>query len=126
MSQIIEVKVPDIGDFKDVPIIEICVKAGDPVKAEDALLTLESDKATIDIPSPVDGIVKDIRVKIGDKVSEGTPIVRLEASVAGKQAEAGQKKAAADRLWQEGTALFNQGRPSEALAKFRESLGPKP
>ena len=88
MSQIIEVKVPDIGDFKDVPIIEICVKAGDPVKAEDALLTLESDKATIDIPSPVDGIVKDIRVKIGDKVSEGSVVITLEAGASSTTAAA--------------------------------------
>ncbi len=71
MSQIIEVKVPDIGDFKNVPIIELCVKAGDCIKVDDALMTLESDKATIDIPSPIDGIVKEFKVKVGDKVSEG-------------------------------------------------------
>ena len=79
MSQIIEIKVPDIGDFKDVPIIELCVKIGDSVKAEDALLTLESDKATIDIPSPTDGVVKEFKVKVGDKVSEGTLVAVLEA-----------------------------------------------
>ena len=71
MSQIIEVKVPDIGDFKDVPIIDLCVKVGDTVKAEDALVTLESDKATIDIPSPAGGVIREFKVKIGDKVSEG-------------------------------------------------------
>ncbi len=80
MSQIIEAKVPDIGNFTDVPIIEICVKAGDRVKAEDALLTLESDKATIDIPSPVDGIIKEIKVKVGDKISEGMLVVLIEAA----------------------------------------------
>ena len=80
MSQIIEVKVPDIGDFKDVPIIELCVKVGDAVKAEDALLTLESDKATIDIPSPADGTIKEIKVKPGDRISEGTLVVLLETS----------------------------------------------
>ena len=79
MSQIIEVKVPDIGSFKDVPIIEVLVKAGDAVKAEDALLTLESDKATIDIPSPTDGVVKELKVKVGDKVSEGSVVITLEA-----------------------------------------------
>jgi dihydrolipoamide dehydrogenase len=80
MSQIVEVKVPDIGDFHDVPIIEIAVKPGDTVEAEDALLTLESDKATIDIPSPSGGVVKEIRVKVGDKVSEGSVVVLIEAA----------------------------------------------
>ena len=80
MSQIIEVKVPDIGDFKNVPIIEIAVKVGDSVAAEEALMTLESDKATIDVPSPCDGIIKEITVKAGDKVSEGSLILLLESS----------------------------------------------
>ena len=80
MSQIIEVKVPDIGDFKDVPVIELCVKVGDSVAAEDALVTLESDKATIDIPSPAAGVVKELKVAIGDKVSEGTVVAVLEAA----------------------------------------------
>jgi len=66
---VIEVKVPDIGDFKDVPVIEIAVKPGDTVKAEDPLVTLESDKATMDVPSPAAGTVKEIKLKIGDKVA---------------------------------------------------------
>ena len=88
MSQIIEVKVPDIGDFKDVPIIDLAVKPGDSVKAEDALLTLESDKATIDIPSPADGVVKEFKVKVGDKVGEGSVVLMLE--IAGDLADEGQ------------------------------------
>ena len=80
MSQLIEVKVPDIGNFHDVPIIELSAKPGDAVKAEDALMTLESDKATIDIPSPADGILKEFRVKVGDKVSEGTLVAVIEAA----------------------------------------------
>ena len=80
MSQAIEVKVPDIGDFKDVPVIEVLVKPGDSVKAEDPLLTLESDKATMDVPSPAAGVVHDVRVKVGDKVSEGVVVMTLEAS----------------------------------------------
>jgi len=60
MSNIVEVKVPDIGDFKDVPIIEVLVKVGDTVKAEDSLITLESDKATMDVPSPVSGVVTEL------------------------------------------------------------------
>jgi pyruvate dehydrogenase E2 component (dihydrolipoamide acetyltransferase) len=80
MSKEIEVKVPDIGDFSDVPVIEVLVKVGDSVKAEDALVTLESDKATMDVPSPADGKVKAVQVKVGDKVSQGTPILLLEGA----------------------------------------------
>jgi len=75
----IEVKVPDIGDFKDVPIIEILVKAGDAVTAEQPLLTLESDKATLEVPAPSAGVVATILAKVGDKVSMGTPLLTLEA-----------------------------------------------
>ncbi|MEP6658064.1 MAG: biotin/lipoyl-containing protein, partial [Betaproteobacteria bacterium] len=78
MTQLIEVKVPDIGDFKDVPVIEVLVKPGDEVKAEDSLVTLESDKATMDVPSPAGGVVKEMRVKLGDKVGEGHVILTLE------------------------------------------------
>ena len=72
-----EVRVPDIGDFKDVPVIDVLVKPGDTVKAEQALLTLESDKATMDVPSPLNGVVQEIKVKVGDKVSEGAVILTL-------------------------------------------------
>ena len=80
MSDIVEIKVPDIGDFKDVPVIEVLIKVGDVVKAEDSLITLESDKATMDVPSPVAGVVRELLVKPGDKLSEGTLIARLEAT----------------------------------------------
>jgi len=76
----IEVKVPDIGDFKNIPVIEILVKPGDTVRAEDPLVTLESDKATMEVPSPVAGTVREIRIKVGDKVSEGALVLMLEAS----------------------------------------------
>ena len=79
----VEVKVPDIGDFKDIPVIEIFVKPGDVVKVEDSLVTLESDKATMDVPSPAAGTVKEVRVKLGDKVGEGSVIVVLESAAAG-------------------------------------------
>ena len=82
MAQLIEVKIPDIGDFHDVPIIDLCVKPGDSIKAADALLTLESDKATIDVPSPVDGVFKEFKVKVGDTVSQGTPVAVIEAGEA--------------------------------------------
>src|SRR5216110_3528248 len=73
-----EIKVPDIGDFKDVPVIEVMVKVGDQVKPEDALVTLESDKATMEVPSPAAGTVREVKVKVGDKVSQGTVIAVLE------------------------------------------------
>jgi pyruvate dehydrogenase E2 component (dihydrolipoamide acetyltransferase) len=76
-SGVAEVRVPDIGDFKDVPVIEVLVKAGDTVKAEDPLVTLESDKATMDVPAPLGGVVKELRVKVGDKVSEGSVVLVL-------------------------------------------------
>src|SRR5436853_308967 len=82
----IEVKVPDIGDFKDVPVIELLVKPGDSVKAEDSLVTLESDKATMDVPSPSAGRVKDLKVKLGDKVSEGSVLLTLDTEGAGAAA----------------------------------------
>jgi len=86
MSQIIEVRVPDIGDYKDVPVIEVMVKPGDVVKAEDPLVTLESDKATMDVPAPAAGTVQELRVKVGDKVSEGALVLVLEAGAAEKPA----------------------------------------
>jgi len=78
MSNAIDIKVPDIGDFKDVPVIEIFVKVGDTVKAEDPLVSLESDKATMDVPAPQGGKVKSIAVKVGDKVSEGSILMAFE------------------------------------------------
>src|SRR3982751_4280438 len=91
MATTIEVKVPDIGDFKDVPVIEVFVKSGDRVKAEDPLVSLESDKATMDVPSPVDGIVKELKVKVGDKVSEGSLILVVDADAAPAGAAPPQK-----------------------------------
>lgn len=83
MSQLIEVKVPDIGDYTDVPVIDICVLPGDVVKLDDALVTLESDKATMDVPSTVAGVVREVRVQLGEKLSEGAVVAVIEASAAG-------------------------------------------
>ena len=80
MSQLIDIKVPDIGDFTDVPVIEVFVKPGDVIKIDDALVTLESDKATMDVPASAAGTVKEVLVKLGDRISEGTVVVRVEAS----------------------------------------------
>ncbi len=77
---LIEVKIPDIGDFKDVDVVEVLVKVGDKVEKEQSLLSLESDKATIEIPSPHAGVVKELRVKVGDKLSQGATVLMLEES----------------------------------------------
>ena len=88
MAETKRVLIPDIGDFKDVPVIEVLVKAGDKVKAEDSLIVLESDKATIEVPSPFSGVVKDVSVKVDDKVSEGTPVLEMEVSATESAASA--------------------------------------
>jgi pyruvate dehydrogenase E2 component (dihydrolipoamide acetyltransferase) len=79
---LVEIKVPDIGDYKNIPVIEILVAPGDTVSAEDPLMTLESDKATMEVPAPVAGVVRELKIKIGDKVSEGTLVMTLEAGAA--------------------------------------------
>ena len=94
MSNIVEVKVPDIGDFTDVPVIDVFVKVGDTIKVDDALVTLESDKATMDVPSSVAGVVKEVKVKLGDKVSEGSVIVIVETAGGGAVAAAAPQAAA--------------------------------
>lgn len=88
MAEVKQVLVPDIGNFKDVSVIEVAVKAGDKVAAEQALISLETDKATIDVPAPFDGVVKEVKVKVGDKVSEGSLIFLMEASGGAAQAAA--------------------------------------
>ena len=82
MGALVDIKVPDIGDFTDVEVIEVMVKPGDPVRVDDSLITIESDKASMEVPATQAGIVKEIRVKIGDKVSEGSPIVVIETAAA--------------------------------------------
>jgi pyruvate dehydrogenase E2 component (dihydrolipoyllysine-residue acetyltransferase) len=92
MAAVMEVKVPDIGDFKDVPVIEVMVKAGDHVKPEDSLVSLESDKATMEVPAPVGGVVKEVKLKVGDKVSEGALIMLLDTTGTGATATAAAPK----------------------------------
>lgn len=95
MSQTIEIKVPDIGNFNDIPVIEVMVKAGDTVAVEQSLITLETDKATMDVPSPAAGVVKTMKVKVGDKVSEGSVILMLEVQDAGVRIQDSAKPAVA-------------------------------
>ncbi|MGB9194927.1 MAG: biotin/lipoyl-containing protein, partial [Azonexus sp.] len=82
MSQLIEVKVPDIGDFSDVPVIDLFAKVGDSIKVDDAIATLESDKATMDVPSTVDGVIREVLVQLGSKVSEGVVLIKVETGAA--------------------------------------------
>src|SRR5947207_12035087 len=84
----IDIKIPDIGDFNDVDVIEVMVKPGDRVNVEQSLITIESEKATMEVPSPQAGVVKEVKVHLGDKVSEGSPIVVLEVDAAEAKAAA--------------------------------------
>jgi dihydrolipoamide dehydrogenase len=92
MSQVIEIKVPDIGDFSNIPVIEVLVKPGDAITKEDTLVTLESDKATMDVPSPATGVVRDLKIKVGDKVSEGSLLLTLESQEQANKSEMPQGK----------------------------------
>jgi len=95
MSQLIEVKVPDIGDFDAVPVIELFVKVGDTIAVDDAIATLESDKATMDVPSSAAGVVKEVLIGIGDKVAEGTVLIKVESTTASAATSAGAPAPAA-------------------------------
>ncbi len=116
----IEVKVPDIGDFKDIPVIEVFVKPGDSVKADDSLITLESDKATMDVPSPAGGIVRDLKLKLGDKASEGTVILTLESAAA---APSPQPAAASAPSPQPSPASAPSPQPSPARGRGGNGVG---
>src|SRR5512139_3531020 len=94
MANLVEVKVPDIGDFKDVEVIEVLVKPGDAVAKEQSLVTVESDKASMEIPSSHAGVVKELKVKLGDKISEGSLLLTLESSTTAQAAPAPARAAA--------------------------------
>jgi pyruvate dehydrogenase E2 component (dihydrolipoamide acetyltransferase) len=115
----IDVKVPDIGDFKDVPVIEVLVKPGDVVKVDQSLITLESDKATMDVPSPLEGTIAEVLAKVGDKVSMGALIARVDSADGGTpKDEAAPAKAAAP-----GKA---HAAPAKAASPERASAAPAP
>src|SRR5213593_385685 len=116
---LIEVKVPDIGDFKDVEIIELLVKPGDTVKAEQSLITVESDKASMEIPSSHAGVVKELKIKVGDKVSKGSLIAVIEA--AGGAAPAAPAAPAAKPAAQEPAAAPARQIPTAALPPHEPS-----
>jgi dihydrolipoamide dehydrogenase len=112
MANLIDVKVPDIGDFEDVPIIEVLVRPGDRIKTEDPLVTLESDKASMEVPSPVDGVVKDVKVKVGDKVSEGSLLLIADAEAAPAGAAPREKVTGGGRSSGEGSPVADYGAAS--------------
>lgn len=120
MSQVIEVKVPDIGDYKDVPVIEVLVNVGDVVEPEQSLLTLESDKATMDVPSPVGGTIKSVHVKQGDPISEGVLIFTVEAAAA---ASADKAPASAEK---QATSEKAAAAPAPAAAAPAAPAAPAP
>ncbi|WMJ09923.1 dihydrolipoyllysine-residue acetyltransferase [Nitrosomonas sp. sh817] len=121
MAEIKKVLIPDIGDFKDVPVIDILVKPGDAVSVEDSLITLESDKATIEIPSPYAGVIKEIFVKAGDKTSEGNAILAIEITGDTQTEAAGQLEASTISV-QTDTALSAPANLPEAAQEIPKPL----
>lgn len=124
VAEIKEVAVPDIGDFDAVPVVEIMVKAGDSVQQEDPLIVLESDKATVEVPSPYTGKIKQIKLKTGDKVSRGTPILTIEVTAASadlpeQPPEATQKKETGDALSNQ--PVTSDGQPTAPLPDHTQS-----
>ena len=122
-----EVRVPDIGDFTDVPVIEIHVSAGDTVAVEDPLVTLESDKATMDVPAPEAGVIQQLQVTIGDRVSEGSVLMTLASDrdgAAGSASEAPPASTGAAR--QAHRPARRAPRPRRPLVRHRPRLPPPP
>jgi dihydrolipoyl dehydrogenase len=108
----IEVSVPDIGDFRDVPVIEVLVKPGDAIRIEQPLVTLESDKATMDVPSPIDGVVRSLRVKVGDKVSQGSVLLDAETDAAPAGVGPREKVTGSGHGTAEGAPVADYGAPT--------------
>ena len=109
-----EIRLPDIGDFKDVPIIEILVAPGQSVRKDETILTLESDKASMDVPAPEDGVIGEIRVKVGDKVTQGDLLATYSAGGEAKQAAAPQTPKAAPADAQGGGVEIQEPAPKAA------------
>ncbi len=124
MSEAGEVRVPDIGDFTDVPVIEIHVSAGDSVSAEDPLVTLESDKATMDVPAPSDGVVKQMRVEVGDRVSEGSVLLVLEAG--GSSGDDEDESPEKDNESSESAVSSEPSGPSESAVSSKPAAASEP
>jgi len=123
MTKTVEVKVPDIGNFKDVDVIEVMVKPGDRVEKEQGLVTLETDKAAMDVPSPYAGTVKDVKLKKGDKASEGTLVAILDADEAAAAPKASEKQPAATQAPAAQAPKVETPRPAPAAANVPEYQG---
>jgi len=122
MASVIDIKVPDIGDFKNVEVIEILVKPGDKVEKEASLISLESDKATMEIPSSDAGVIKELKIKVGDKVNKGSVILTLEAS----DSAAATKPAAAEKAAPKNDAPAPSAKATETTAQEKaEEPAPK-
>jgi dihydrolipoamide dehydrogenase len=121
MTDTVEVKVPDIGDFKDIAVIELLVKPGDTIRAEQSLITVESDKASMEIPSTHAGVVKELKVKLGDKVSEGSPLLTLEVAQVERAAGTAATPAVSDA--QRSTPNAEPGKRSTPSAQPATNVG---
>ena len=117
MTELTEVRVPDIGDFSDVPVIEVLVEVGDRIRSEDPLVTLESDKATMDVPAPAGGVVRDLAVTVGDNVSEGSVLLRIEAEGVEGEAAGGGDSAPAEHEAAEPTEAAGDAAADEPPAR---------
>ena len=117
MSNTVEIRVPDIGDFSDIPVIEILVSVGDQVKMEDSLVTLESDKATMEIPSPAAGVIREIKLKLDDTVSEGDIVAMLEVS--DEINKSGDKEKQAEKVEQPAPAPASQPKTEQPAPAAR-------
>ena len=112
-----EIRLPDIGDFKDVPIIEILVAPGQSVRKDETILTLESDKASMDVPAPEDGVIGEIRVKVGDKVTQGDVLATYSGGGETKQASGADAKAAPTAGAQGGGVEIQEPAPQSRRAR---------
>lgn len=121
MAQVVEIKIPDIGDFSDVPVVEVLVSPGDAVEKETPLITLETEKATVDVPSPQHGTIKTVTVKVGDKVSQGTSIMTLEVSEQQKASAGTEAASEAERQSEKETQSGQPDRATQKTATMPES-----
>ena len=125
MSKLVEIKVPDIGDFKEVEVIEVLVSEGDTIKAEQSLITVESDKASMEIPASAGGVVKSVKVKVGDKVAEGAVILEVEAGEASSESDTQEKQSsqASESHKASGAAAKEQAPQKEQAAPAAAQYG---
>jgi pyruvate dehydrogenase E2 component (dihydrolipoamide acetyltransferase) len=123
MGDLVEIKIPDLGDFSDVEIVEVMVKPGDTVSVDDPLITIESEKASMEVPSPQAGRIKELKVKLGDKVSEGSLIVVLESDGAGQSADAAPATSASPEQTAPASVKRQERKPQPAPAPTASANG---